>query len=78
MMPTPVKLTSEQQAGDVGYEEGREQRKIPGMKDEHCELHRKTLWETAYPFHRSPQSPFYEPWRRAFDAGFIGQPKPSP
>ena len=75
MMPTPVELICEQQALDVGYEEGRERRKLPGVKDEHCADHRKIFVETTYPFERGPQTRFYEDWRRAFDAGFLGEPK---
>lgn len=77
MMPRPVELTSERQAVNVGYEEGREQRRLPGVKDEHCSDHRRMFWETTYPFDRSPQTRFYEIWRQGFDAGFLGYPKPS-
>jgi hypothetical protein len=40
-------LTSEQQALDVGYEEGREQRKLSGVKDAHCADHRKIFLDNA-------------------------------
>jgi hypothetical protein len=56
---------------------GLERRGLPGVKDEDCEEHRKTFVEATYPFSRGPQTRFYEVWRKAFDAGFLGRPKPA-
>lgn len=76
MMPEPPELTSDQQALDVGYKEGRECRALPGVKDNHLTEHREIFLENTYPFERGPRTRFYQPWRKGFDAGFWGQPKP--
>jgi hypothetical protein len=62
-----------QQALDVGYAEGSKQR----AHGTHHELmdDSRDLYEMPYRFQRR-LSPYYKPWRRGFDAGYIGQDKP--
>jgi hypothetical protein len=56
-----------QQALDVGYAEGSKQR-AHGAKPE-------LLDDGRYRSQRR-LSHYYKPWRRGFDAGYIGQDKP--
>jgi hypothetical protein len=71
----PPDLTDPQQALEVGYAEGTSLREN-GAKPELLDASRDLYYEAPYRFQRR-LSPYYEPWRRGFDAGYLGHPKPS-
>jgi len=73
----PGFLKSEQQALDVGCDEGRNKR-IERYSDheKHLEFDRDVYFESPWPLQRGKQSQFHEIWRLGFDAGYLGQPKP--
>lgn len=76
-----VELTSPQQALDVGYQEGGEYREHSRRRENGYQPHmltddRETFFERGHPFERDPRNLYYEPWRRGFDAGYLGEPKP--
>lgn len=68
-------LTSEQQAINVGYDEGKRIRANGGLP-EHLGFQRDTLYEQPFPIERGTRNPLHSHWRRGFDAGYTGQPKP--
>jgi hypothetical protein len=60
---------------EKGYEDGAKDRRN-GAKLENLVLTRE-LWEAPYRRERGPGAPFYEDWRRGYDAGFCGNGKPT-
>jgi hypothetical protein len=73
----PDFLVSEQQALDVGFDEGRKKRIERGSEHEkHLEFDRDVYFESPWPLQRGKESLFNEIWRLGFDAGYLGQPKP--
>jgi hypothetical protein len=68
-------LRDPQHALDVGFAEGSPLRE-KGGKPELLNNMRDTYYETPHRHERS-LSPYYPMWRRGFDAGYLGQPKPS-
>lgn len=73
----PAFLVSEQQALDVGYEEGRKTRSNRDNDHEtHLEFDRNVNFESPWPLQRGKQSLFHGIWRLGFDAGYLGRSKP--
>ena len=68
-------LIDPQQALDVGFAEGSPLRE-KGGKPELLNGMRDAYYETPHR-HQRRMSPHYDVWRRGFDAGYLGQPKPS-
>lgn len=68
-------LTSDRQAMDLGYEEGRRLREY-GAKPQDLAAQREINYEGPFPSQRGPGNPFYGSWRRGFDAGYLDDPKP--
>jgi hypothetical protein len=73
MMPKP--LTSNQEAIDVGFSEGSKARQ-GGAKPEDL-ISNLELYEEGFPLERGARNLFREWWRRGFEAGFLGKPKPT-
>ena len=68
-------LIDPQQALDVGFAEGSPLRE-KGGKPELLNNMRDAYYETPYRQERC-KSRYYSMWRRGFDAGYLGEPKPS-
>ena len=68
-------LTDPQQALDVGFSEGSPLRE-QGGRPELLNGMRDAYYETPHRRQRR-MSPHYRMWRRGFDAGYLGHPKPS-
>jgi hypothetical protein len=68
-------LTSDQQALDVGYDEGRALRANGGDPTQLDEL-REIHFERPYPDDRGLRNLFHAAWQFGFDAGFMGEDKP--
>ena len=71
----PPDLIDPKQALDIGYAEGSSLREN-GAKPERLDESRDVYYETPYRFQRR-MSPYYEAWRRGFDAGYLGHAKPT-
>jgi len=69
-------LTSAEQALDVGYDEGCRLRRNGG-KPEDLSAQRTITYEIPFPVERGVHCRHYASWRRGFDAGYLGQPKPA-
>jgi len=69
-------LTSVAQAIEVGFAEGVSIRENGGQVTD-LEYQRTTLFEIPFSSLRGPKATFYESWRRAFDAGYLGHDKPA-
>jgi hypothetical protein len=71
----PRQFKNAKDAIDKGFEEGAMDRRN-GAKPENLASTRE-LWEAGYKWERGPGAPFYEDWRRGYDAGFCGNGKPT-
>jgi len=70
------RLNSDGEALEIGYREGCSIRENGG-KPSDLNDQREINFEIPFPSLRGPANPHYGSWRRGFDAGYLGQLKPS-
>ncbi len=79
MTPGPKVPKDAQEALDIGFERGRTTRQQTSDPGEKLNFWRKSFEEApGFELECWPgRSMFYEQWRRGFDAGYLGRPKPT-
>jgi hypothetical protein len=73
-------LTSDKQARDIGYSEGRQYRPEVDLNGvplkEAAAIVRETFFENPHRRYRGPAVQHYQAWRKGFDAGYLGEKFP--
>ena len=72
MGDNPERLTSDEQAREVGLREG-EALRLNGAKPENLVASRETHYEVPDRHYRGPHVPHYEAWQAGFNAGYLGK-----